>query len=160
MILRPYTPADWEAVCAVHDRARPMELAGSTDPTAFRPMVDEAEEEEFYDSRTFVACVDGGRVVGFVSFNGAYITWMYVAPEFQRRGIGSLLLAEAMKHCGPEAWLNTMGGNCAAIAFYRKAGFDVVKSFPSDCVGYPCTCLRLALPTSRMHDPAARRDGS
>jgi hypothetical protein len=66
-------------------------------------------------------------------------------------------LSEGLKHVGPQAWLNTMGGNEAAIAFYRKAGFDVVKSFPSDCEGYPCTCLRLALPTSSMHDPAATR---
>ena len=155
-IIRPYVEADWHAVCAVHDRARPMELAGSTDPAAFRPMAEEAEEEEFFDSRTFVACTDD-RVVGFVSFNGDYITWLYVDPDFQRRGIGSRLLTEAMKHCGPQAWVNTMGGNEPAIAMYRKAGFDVVKSFPSDCDGFPCTCLLLALPTSRMHDPAATR---
>jgi ribosomal protein S18 acetylase RimI-like enzyme len=154
--VRRYLDADFEAVCAVHDRARPMELAGSTDPAAFRSMAMEAQEEEFFVSRTFVACI-GDRIVGFISFNGAYITWMYVDPDFQRRGIGSMLLAEAMRHCGPEAWLNTMDGNAAAIAFYRKAGFDIVKSFPSNCDGYPCTCLRLALLTSRMHDPAATR---
>jgi ribosomal protein S18 acetylase RimI-like enzyme len=158
--IRNYTEADWESVCTVHDRARPMELSGSTDARGFRPMVEEAEEEEFFDSRTFVACDGiGGRVIGFVSFNGAYITWLYVDPDFHRRGIGSALLDEALKHCGPQAWVNTMGGNAAAIAMYRKAGFDLVKSFPSDCDGYPCTCLQLALPTSRMHDPAATRDG-
>jgi hypothetical protein len=25
--IRPYTDADWPAVCAVHDRARPLESA-------------------------------------------------------------------------------------------------------------------------------------
>jgi ribosomal protein S18 acetylase RimI-like enzyme len=156
-IIRDYCDDDWQAVCAVHDRARPHELAGATDPRAFRPMAEEAEEEEFFDSRTLVACIEG-RVVAFISFNGAYITWLYVDPDFHRLGIASRLLAEAMKHCGPQAWVNTMEGNAAAIAMYRKAGFELVKSFPSDCDGYPCTCLRLALPTSRMHDPTATRN--
>ena len=155
-LIRPYSEEDFAAVCAVHDRARPMEIAGSADPRAFRPMVEEAEEEEFFVSRTIVAAIED-RIVGFISFNVSYITWMYVDPDFHRHGIGAALLAEALKHIGPEAWLNTMAGNDAAIAFYRKAGFDVVKSFPSDCNGFPCTCLRLALPTSRMHDPAATR---
>ena len=156
MIIRPYIDADFEAVCAVHDRSRRDELLGSTDPAAFRPMVDEAEEEEFFDSRTFVGCIDH-RVIGFVSFRGTYITWLYVDPDFYRRGIGFALLQEALQHCGPEAWVNTMGGNVAAIALYRKAGFEIVNEFPSDCDGYPCTCVRLALPTSCMRDPNQQR---
>ncbi len=156
MTIRPYREKDWEAVCALHDRARRDELLGSTDAAAFRGMAEEAEEEEFFASQTFVACMED-RIVGFVSFRGSYITWLYVDPDFYRRGIGSALLAEALKHCGAQAWVNTMAGNAPAIALYRKAGFELVKSFPSDCDGYPCTCLRLALPTSRMHDPNQER---
>ena len=156
MILRPYTPDDFEAVCAVHDRSRPYELAGSTDPRGFRPMVEEADAEEFFVSETIVACIDD-RIVGFVSFYDAYITWLYVDPEFFRQGIGRRLLAEAVKRIGPEAWVNTMGGYEAALAMYQSAGFVVVKEFASDCVGYPCTCARLALPTSRMSDPNNHR---
>jgi ribosomal protein S18 acetylase RimI-like enzyme len=155
--IRPYTPADWHAVCAIHDRSRPYELDGATDPRAFHPMAEEAEEEHFFESQTLVAC-RGERVVGFVSFMGSYITWLYVDPEFHRQGIASALLARALEQCGREAWVNTMAGNDAAIALYRKAGFDLVKSFPSDCDGYPCTCVLLALPTSRMHDPDATNE--
>ena len=74
-----------------------------------------------------------------------------------RRGVGTRLLAEALTHIGPQAWLNTIGGNEAALAFYRKAGFDVVNSMPGNCDGYPCTTLRLALPTSQMRDPNVGR---
>jgi len=137
--IRPYSESDFAAVCAIHDRARPYELTGSADPRAFRPMVEEAEEEEFFASKTLVA-------------------WLYVDPDHHRRGIGSMLLGEALKHCGSQAWVNTMDGNAAAISLYRKAGFELVKSFPSDCDGYPCTCVRLALTSSRMRDPAARRE--
>jgi hypothetical protein len=52
--------------------------------------------------------------------------------------------------------VNTLDGNAAAIALYRGEGFEVVKRIPGDCEGYACVSLRLALPTSRMHDPEAR----
>lgn len=152
IIIRDYQPNDWHAVCAVHDASRPFELVGATDPRAFRPMSEVAREERFFDSRTFVAC-GGGSVIGFVSVEDSCITWLYVHPSFHRRGVGTMLLKQAMQECGPDAWLNTMAGNEAAIQFYKRSGFEVVKSFPSDCDGYPCTCLRLALPSSRMHDP-------
>ena len=55
------------------------------------------------------------QVVGFVSWNGSYITWLYVAPPHQRRGIGRRLLKEAMERIGPEAWTSLLAGNEPAI---------------------------------------------
>lgn len=150
--IRPYRAEDWPAVCAIHDRARPDELAGSVDPRAFRPMAEVAGAELFFESETLVAC-GGARVVGFVSFSGSYVTWLYEEPAHYRRGIGRRLLREAMKRCGPDAWVNTLAGNAAAVALYVGEGFDIVKRIESECEGYPCVTLRLALPTSRMHDP-------
>ncbi len=155
--LRQYGPSDWESVCAVHDASRPDELRGSVDPRAFKPMAEAAQEDLFFESETVVAC-DGERVVGFVSFREAYITWLYVHPQYCRRGIGRMLLREAVRRCGPQAWVNTLAGNAPAIALYRGEGFDVVKRIASECEGYPCVSLRLALPTSRMHDPEARAE--
>ena len=155
--LRDYQPSDWESVCAVHDASRPDELRGSVDPRAFKPMAEAAGEDLFFESETAVAC-EGEQVVGFVSFCNAFITWLYVHPLHYRRGIGRMLLREAVRRCGPQAWLNTLGGNAPAIALYRSEGFDVVKEIASECEGYPCVSLRLALPTSRMHDPEARAE--
>src|SRR3954453_18597374 len=152
--IRPYRDEDWPAVCAVHDAARPDELARSVDPRAFRPMAEVAGEELFFESETLVAC-EGARVVGFVSFRSPYFTWLYVDPSAYRRGIGRALLQEAMRRCGPEAWVNTLAGSFAAIALYVDEGFEIVKRIDSDCEGYPCVTLRLALPTSRMHGPLA-----
>ena len=68
--LRGYQPSDWQSVCAVHDASRPDELRGSVDARAFKPMAEAAQEDQFFESETVVAC-DGERVVGFVSFCGA-----------------------------------------------------------------------------------------
>jgi ribosomal protein S18 acetylase RimI-like enzyme len=155
--VRGYAPADWGQVCRVHDQARVQELAaGGVDPRAFRPMAEAAEADEFFASETVVACA-GGTVVGFVSWNGAYITWLYVDPAFRRRGVGRSLLQHALRRIGPEAWTNMIAGNRPALALYRRAGLEVVWTRASDCEGYPCDCVRLALPTSRMRHPAARR---
>lgn len=157
VVFRGYTPADWPQVCRVHDLARVQELAaGGVDAGAFRPMRDAAEGDEFFVSETVVACA-GDYLVGFVSWNGAYITWLYVDPGWQRRGVGRRLLAESLWRIGPGAWTNLIGGNAAALALYRRAGMEVVWARPGDCDGFPCVGMRLALPTSRMRDPAARR---
>jgi ribosomal protein S18 acetylase RimI-like enzyme len=155
--IRPYTQADWPAVCRIHDAARIQELAaGNVDPRAFRTMIEAAARDEFFDSETVVACL-GDAVVGFVSWNGAYLSWLYVEPAAQRRGIGGQLLQHALQRIGPEAWTNTLADNSAARTLYQRAGFEVVWIRPLDCDGFPCDAMRLALPTSRMRNPEAKR---
>lgn len=157
LILRAYSTADWPAICRIHDAARVQELAaGGVDPRAFRPMTEAAEGDEFFVSETVVAC-ESETVVGFVSWNGDYVTWLYIDPLFQRRGVGSKLLQHALERIGPEAWTNLLGGNEAALSLYRAVGMEVVWTKPSECDGYPCVGLRVALPTSRMRDPVAKR---
>lgn len=157
LTLRPYAPADWVAVCRIHDAARVQELAaGGVDLRAFRPMTEVAEMDEFFDSEVTIACLDD-TVVGFVAWNDSYITWLYVEPGVQRRGIGWLLLQHALQQIGPEAWTNAIAGNEPALALYRRAGLEVVETWPSDCDGYACEVMRLALPSSCMHEPNSRR---
>ena len=157
LTIRPYMETDWATVCQIHDAARVQELAaGGVDPRAFRAMTEAAEADEFFDSETAVACL-GDRVADFVSWNGPYITWLYVDPSSHRRGIGRGLLERALQRIGPEAWTNMIAGNGPALALYRQAGFEIVRERPGDCEGFPCGAMRLALPTSRMRDPDARR---
>ena len=58
---------------------------------------------------------------------------------------------------GPDAWTGMLGGNEPVLALYRQAGLEVVFDRPGNCEGYACQTVRLALPTSRMRDPDARR---
>ncbi len=155
--IRPYRDQDWAQVCRVHDRARPVELRqAGVDPGAFRPMSQSAAEDEFFDSETLVAC-RGRDVVGFVSWHGAYVTWLYVDPAHHRSGVGRMLMEAAVQRIGPHAWLNTMVGNQPAVGLYQTMGMEIVKEWSGTCDGFPCRVLRMALPTSPMADPAARR---
>ncbi len=76
-------------------------------------------------SQTVVACL-GIAVGGFISWNAAYITWMYVEPTLQRHGIGWRLLQHALRQIGLEAWTDVIAVNEPALALYRWAGFEVV----------------------------------
>lgn len=152
--IRDYTDADWPAVSAVHDRARPAELDGSCDPCAFVPLADDQEDREsFQRSQKFVAIIDG-RVVGFSGVDGAYISWLYVDPTFWDRGIGRKLLRHAVHLIGPRAWTVVLAGNGRAQRLYQTEGFQIVRTSQGSNAGYPCTSFRLALsPSAAVASP-------
>jgi hypothetical protein len=59
MNLRPYSPTDWERLCAIHDAARVYELEASGLAAAFLTLEVTAENEGLFD----------GEVVGPAKFN-------------------------------------------------------------------------------------------
>ena len=145
--MRVYRDDDWAAVCALHDRARPDELRGSCDPHAFVPLADEKEDaDSFHHSRKFVACF-GEQIVGFVGIDGTYISWLYVEPNYYGQGIGRQLLRLGIELIGARAWTVALAGNTRARRLYESEGFQVVRTFEGENAGYPCTCVRLALPS-------------
>ena len=161
--IRPYTPADWAAVCRIHDRARPDELAGSFDPRAFVPLEDDAEAEQLKACDIFVAEVPRRspsteseysgpeavarqpEVAAFVAVDGSYLAWLYVDPAHYRKGLGRALLRFALERLGPKAWTISCGNNEPALALYLSEGFQVVQRSTGNNAGYEGPTLRLSL---------------
>ena len=155
--IRQYQPNDWDAICRIHDEARILELRhGGVDKRAFRPMQDVAEQDGLFDSETLVSCI-GSEIVGFVSWNDDYITWLYVDPGYHRQGVGRHLLETALDRIGSGAWTNTIPENLPALRLYESVGMQLVWTRQSHCEGYSCNTARLALPTSRMYREDATR---
>jgi GNAT superfamily N-acetyltransferase len=156
--IREYSEADWDALCRVHDRARPMELDGSCDPRGFMPLAEDPDVEDLKRCHLFVAC-DAGKVIGFVGHNNDYLAWLYVDPDHQRRGVGRALLRHALGLMGPTAWTISLAGNRSALRLYESEGFVIARTFEGDNLGYPCTCHRLERGVmSRPGDPPPRLD--
>ena len=102
------------------------------------------------DSRHhLVVAIAGETVVGFASAlhyvhpdkePQLWINEIGVAPEWQRQGIGSLLLGRMLELAGEldcsEIWVLTDATNEAAVALYRSRGGrpepQVMFSFPGD----------------------------
>ncbi len=153
IVIRAYADADWPAVCAVHDRARPDELRGSCDPRAFVPLAeDEGDAASFNRSRKFVAC-SGEQVVGFVGVDGTYLSWLYVDPALYGQGIGRRLLRLGLRLIGPQAWTVALAGNTRALRLYESEGFQVVDTSSSANAGYPCMSVKLSLSASEPRSP-------
>jgi ribosomal protein S18 acetylase RimI-like enzyme len=72
-----------------------------------------------------IALVDD-EIVAMMAIAPPEIDQLYVAPEWQRRGVGSALIAEARRRSPERLILDTFQANARARAFYEKQGFDVV----------------------------------
>ncbi len=63
-----------------------------------------------------------GRIVGFISLLGHEVGGLFVAPAYQRRGIGRRLIEHARQRRG-ELVLEVFEQNTHARAFYEAEGF-------------------------------------
>lgn len=135
--IRDYEPADWAAVARAHDAARLQELVASVGVEAFLSLADTAEEEGLFDDQLWVASLDG-EVVGFVAFADAEVTWLYVHPERQGRGVGRALLRHALAHArshgAGRVETTVLDGN-RARALYESEGFTLVETRTGPLVG-------------------------
>jgi ribosomal protein S18 acetylase RimI-like enzyme len=152
--IREYREDDWQVVCQIHDRARPMEVAGFMPRDVVLPMEQSATADGFFQSKTSVAYLDDGRIVGFVSIRPPELTWCYVDPSLHRQGIGRKLVEHVLSILGADGFVLCNAENPTALAFYKSFGFIIAARFPGEVQGYRCECVRLTMPTSRhRHRP-------
>jgi ribosomal protein S18 acetylase RimI-like enzyme len=124
--LRPYSPSDWEQLCAIHDAARRHELQAAGLADAFLSLEQTAAREGLFDGKVFVA-QSQGRVLGFVAYSEGELTWLYVEPTRFRQGIGRHLLRHAIEACGGSLDTEVLVGNESALALYLSEGFKVLR---------------------------------
>ncbi len=147
--IRDYRPADWSAICRVHDLSRPDELRGSFDARAFIPLALDPEGKYIAACEMFVA-QHGEDVVGFAGIDEPYFAWLYVDPAFYGGGIGRALLRHCLERLGEDAWTLACGNNDRAIHLYVSEGFTVESRFIGDNAGYKGSSARLALHPERQ----------
>jgi GNAT superfamily N-acetyltransferase len=124
MHIRPYAAEDWERVCQIHDAARKDELSAAGLAEAFLTLEQTAENEGFHDYTLRVAQIDD-RVVGFVAFTKEELAWLYVDPLEYGKGAGTALIHAALTETRSPMRAEVLDGNHAALAVYRKAGFQI-----------------------------------
>lgn len=128
VIIRPYEERDREALCRIHDGARPMELARANLSAAFIPLAQAAVAEGLFDYQVDVAQGPDG-VVGFVAYTGQELAWLYVDPARMGRGIGRQLAAHAMARAkGRPLAVEVLAGNTPALALYQSLGFKTAET--------------------------------
>lgn len=91
---------------------------------AFLTLEQTAENEGFHDYKLRVAQIED-RVVGFVAFTEEEVAWLYVDPVEYGQGAGTALIRAALAETRSPMSAEVLEGNDAALAVYRKAGFEI-----------------------------------
>jgi putative acetyltransferase len=90
----------------------------------------------------WVLCDRGDEPVAFLGLDGAKLEALWVAPEFQRRGLGRRLVAHAVNLKG-ELTLDVNEQNAAAQRFYAVCGFRMEGRSECDSAGRPYPLLHM-----------------
>jgi ribosomal protein S18 acetylase RimI-like enzyme len=130
MRIRPFTPADTDAVVALWERC------GLTRPWN-DPRKDIRRKLAVRPDLFLVGELDGaivGTVMAGYDGHRGWVNYLGVDPAVRRRGLGRALMAEAERHLRaagcPKINLQVRTSNVEAIEFYRRIGFaldDVVS---------------------------------
>ncbi len=134
MNLRPYSAADWDRLCVIHDAARVHELQASGLDAAFLTLEATAENEGLFDGEVVVAEVDG-QVSGFVAYTAGELSWLYVHPSRYKQGIGRQLLRHAIDASGGTISTEVLLGNEPALALYLSEGFKIQRRVDGKLTG-------------------------
>ena len=127
-MIREYSDDDFDAVTRLWRAAREQ---------AF-PEFQRAKGHTFEEDRKYFLTVilqnndvwvieKENRVGGFLAIAGDFVDQLYIHPDFQRRGLGELLLDHAKRLSPEHVWLFTLQINTNGRAFYEKNGFVAVR---------------------------------
>lgn len=121
----------------VHRQPTPAEFAAITAAVGFKPHPEEAIALGLANSFCGVCAVERERVVGVgrVVGDGAlhfYLTGIMVAPEFQRRGVGTRIVEALLQRVEQVPYANTL---IEALplpgldSFYARFGFKACRQY-------------------------------
>ena len=101
--------------------------------------------EHYFDAVDLrVAKIENGEIVGFIGVAEQNIGMLFISPEHRNKGIGSLLLKNAIKTQDAQK-VDVNEQNPDAIGFYENLGFSVVGRSPLDGQGNPFPLFHLEL---------------
>jgi putative acetyltransferase len=123
--LRRGAAADAEAIGTLHRYTMRTSLPFLPDLHALADVIDYVGREVLPNNEVWVAEA-GGRTLGYIAFDAAWIHQLYVHPDAQGQGIGPALLGKALADGRPRR-LWTFQQNTLARKFYEDRGFILVE---------------------------------
>ena len=140
--IRPLAPSDLDAILAI--------AAASPEAASWSRASYEQFLQEAYPGACFVAQLEGS-IVGFICFrvasDEAELLNLAVIPSARRRGVASLLFAEAIRQSlergARRLFLEVRDTNQPAIRFYERHGFRISARRPGYYAAPPADALVL-----------------
>jgi len=113
------------------------------DASAIPPLEADAGMMTLFQSSQILVLESGGRIVGFGGSRGTSITWLFVHPEYRRKGVARALVLEMLARLVGTVALNVATTNVAAYNLYKRVGFTVEREFVGQFNGHACPVARL-----------------
>jgi ribosomal protein S18 acetylase RimI-like enzyme len=144
-MIRQYADNDWAAICCIYDAAKPIELSCAGIEESFVPLaLDHKAITRFKEHKIFVfESMENGTILGFAGHRGAFISWLFVAPQHSREGVGTQLIRYLLDQIKQPAWLWALKENVPALDLYQKEHFKITDQRPTNNLGLPCTAVKL-----------------
>lgn len=122
--IKPACDADAAALCALYNGARQHNGSFPDEEVTLAGFLDAVAGETMLVARV------AGKMAGFASVweQGSFLHHLYVAPAFQRMGIGSDLLAACLQRFGIPMTLKCIQANEAACRFYENRGWLALET--------------------------------
>ncbi|MCP4104960.1 MAG: GNAT family N-acetyltransferase, partial [Desulfobacteraceae bacterium] len=139
---------DWKDVVNIYNLSKPDELRGSVNLQALIPLEDDKNSiKQFHESEILVAEVNN-QIAGFGGNKGNCISWLFVHPNYRRKGVAQLILNQILETLEGTVKLNVAKNNLAAKTLYTKLGFIVEREFEGNYNGYKSQAMTLSLSKS------------
>ena len=96
-------------------------------------------EQALSHSLVIYLALDGDAVVGLIrlvgdGFSSVFVQDLIVLPSYQRQGIGSSLMKEALKDYKDAYQVQLVTGQTErTLGFYRSMGFEILSTY--NCIG-------------------------
>ncbi|WP_338761841.1 GNAT family N-acetyltransferase [Massilia sp. METH4] len=141
MTVRPFTAADFPAVCRIYRDARLAELAFEPGNFTITPLEEDPTLRQAFDESDVLVFDDGG-VLGFAATWGGHLRALFVADGARGNGVGAKLL-DAVRTPGMS--LHVAHSNAGARRFYARHGFVVAGQTVRPYGGHEVTYDRMTL---------------
>lgn len=125
--IKSYEQKYFDYLSSVMDRARRQELKSENLEEVFLPLKDAPYLDYFLSCKIYLAFEDD-ILAGFVGFRPGDLSFVYVDPSRQGRGIATTLIQKALDELERPIRLDVFTNNKRAKALYEKFGFKTVKT--------------------------------
>jgi putative acetyltransferase len=140
MRIRPGIPADVPRALAIW-RAAVDATHGFLTPED-RAEIDAMVAEQFLPNAPLWLAEDADGIQGFLVMDGTMIDALFVDPAMHGRGIGTALVAHALK-LAPGATVEASEQAANALPFYLACGFEITGRAETDPQGRPYPLVHL-----------------
>ena len=143
-MIRPYKASDFGDIENIYNTSKKDEFAGENSSIAVTPLSDDKKMLDlFHTSNIYV--FEKPDVVGFSGVKEAYISWLFVHPDFRRQGIGKELVLHMLSKMNGEVLLNVVRSNIAATNLYKNLGFQVTEEFTGKFQNNPIVAWKMSI---------------